>query len=125
MKHEFTITSDQREKVQALIDAASVFIDGKATFVEILQVQTEDERLAQVLDNLLNHNVNIPPKSGPGSATKVWTIIATGETMSQSGMTMRLTKKKITEGTILFHAERGNYVVDVKDNGKYTLKKMA
>ena len=124
MKHEFTIEDSQEGEVRNLIDAAVVFTGGKAEIIRELKVVIEDERIAAVLDNLLNHSGNRPASHYPtDKAAKVWTIVETGEMLSQSALSKRLSDKRITEGTALFHEERGNHVVDRKDNGNLTLKR--
>jgi hypothetical protein len=124
MRHEFVVTEENETKINALIQAATSFTGGTAEIVMIKKVVTEDERLAGILDNLLNFKEKPYHNTRPGGAPKVWTIVATQEKVSQSVLTGRTTDHKIDEGTAVFHEERGNYVVDRKENGSLTLKKV-
>jgi hypothetical protein len=126
MKHEFAISDEQEKIVVDLCETVKEFTGGHFEVITVKKLVTEDERLAGILDSLLNHKEksSLPTNKG-GTAAKPWTIVETGEKIGDSTMSKRITEGKLAEGTQVFHETRGNLVVDRKDNGSLTLRKAA
>lgn len=128
MNHEFAISDDKKDQMLALINAMTAITGGKAEIVTRLAVVTEDERIIAAMNSLVKQPDVVRKASGraPGATKpeKVWTIVSTGEQISKVNMNWRLREGKMTDGDQLFHADNGNYVVECKDNGKLTLRKV-
>jgi hypothetical protein len=124
MLHEFAITDEQKDQMTALINAMTAVTGGKAEIVTRLAVVTEDERIIAAMNSLIKQPDVRRQAPHEGKPEKVWTIVSSGEQLSHATMQWRISKNKILEGEQLFHADRGNYVVDCKSDGKLTLKKV-
>jgi hypothetical protein len=121
MKHIYGVLQDQVEAVKKLVEAIAPWTGGKVEMVQIIQVVTEDERLAAVLDNLLGNNF---VKKRPWVTEKVWTIFPTRKRISAQTLGKYLRSGQIGVGAELEHCVRGNYVVVKDDKGELIPQKV-
>ena len=134
MKHTYSITDVQREPVENLLKAAAEFTKGKAEIVTTLQVVTEDEIIASVLDRVLPRE-NPEKKTttragksvsglGKNAPRKVWTVVDTGERLTADEMSAKLAENGLPVGARLENSQQGAFAVHENGGGKLVVRRV-
>jgi hypothetical protein len=138
MNHTYLIFANHKERIEKLVELIHGLNGfGTAKFEDMVQVSTEDDDLAGILDRLLGpyevgtKPADVTPPAPPknkrtptnGGKRPAWYIKATGECVTQRELKHKLAVGELSEGDQVLQDPGGDYVVALH-LGKLSLEKV-